>query len=630
MALFKICRGNESNLPVAKTDGWAYFCTDTGNFFIDWSDTTGAVNRVQINADSSYSLRYLNGSEYVEVDASVVDAHIKNKSNPHGVTKAQVGLGNVNNTSDANKPVSTAQATAIADAKKAGTDAQDDIDAHAANKSNPHGVTAAQAGADPEGTASSLVGSHNTNTSAHNDIRLLVTDLTNRLNALANSDDTTLDQMAEIVAYIKNNKTLIDGVTTGKVNVTDIVNNLTTNVSNKPLSAAQGVALKAMIDAIDEVTVDSALSTTSTNPVQNKVVKAAIDQLSTNIGKKSDSGHTHDYPVDSVNGKTGAVTLSASDVGARPSNWMPTAADVGARPNTWMPTAADVGAFRNLGVNAMTFHDTTNNWSVIDNGYSYYNDYYLEDQPSQYGLLLHFNHFSEVFQIWRCLNAGPTYWRSGNASGWGSTWNKVYDTANKPTAADVGAVAKSGDTMTGELILPRLNVANSDWAQQIPFWNGSKEVGGIYRQNDNGLFVLYFRHPNAAAQEYYCMPLPNASISENKWYDILTSKNPVTIAQGGTGASDIWNALANLGLPFFRTYYFNNCSTPLLTLQNNYNSIDNVACLIYCVCNGTYYALVGFKVDNYCAFLEIGYGGSTMYKYRNANGTWTMHTYDSI
>ena len=39
--------------------------------------------------------------------------HTGNKSNPHGVTKAQVGLGNVNNTSDADKPVSTAQQKAI-------------------------------------------------------------------------------------------------------------------------------------------------------------------------------------------------------------------------------------------------------------------------------------------------------------------------------------------------------------------------------------------------------------------------------------------------------------------------------------------------------------------------------------
>ena len=75
-----------------------------------------------------------------------VDSHIGNKSNPHGVTKAQVGLGNVNNTSDADKPVSTAQATAIADAKAAGTNAQTNLTTHMQNMSNPHGVTRDQLG----------------------------------------------------------------------------------------------------------------------------------------------------------------------------------------------------------------------------------------------------------------------------------------------------------------------------------------------------------------------------------------------------------------------------------------------------------------------------------------------------
>ncbi len=54
----------------------------------------------------------------------ITNEHIGNKSNPHGVTKAQLGLNNVDNTSDMDKPVSTLQAAAIADAKKAGTDAQ--------------------------------------------------------------------------------------------------------------------------------------------------------------------------------------------------------------------------------------------------------------------------------------------------------------------------------------------------------------------------------------------------------------------------------------------------------------------------------------------------------------------------
>jgi hypothetical protein len=44
---------------------------------------------------------------------SNLTAHINDKSNPHGVTKVQVGLGNVDNTSDLSKPISTATQTAL-------------------------------------------------------------------------------------------------------------------------------------------------------------------------------------------------------------------------------------------------------------------------------------------------------------------------------------------------------------------------------------------------------------------------------------------------------------------------------------------------------------------------------------
>ena len=110
--------------------------------------------------------------------------------------------------------------------------------------------TAEDVGADPDGTAENKVVAHNVSEVAHNDIRLLVSALTERLNALANSTDEDLDQLAEIVAYIKANKTLIDSITTSKVSVADIIDNLTTSVSNKPLSAKMGVELKKLIDAI--------------------------------------------------------------------------------------------------------------------------------------------------------------------------------------------------------------------------------------------------------------------------------------------------------------------------------------------------------------------------------------------
>ena len=236
------------------------------------------------------------------------------------------------------------------------------------------------------------ISTHNTNTEAHNDIRKLITGLTNRLNALADSDDTTLDQLSEIVAYIKSNRSLIDGITTSKVNVNDIINNLTTNVTNKPLSAAQGVALKALIDAITVPTKVSELendsgyltSFTETDPTVPAWAKAASKPTYTasevglgnvgnfkavstvasqgltdteksnaraNIGAGTSSltigttastaaagNHTHTaanvgaVPTSrTVNGKalSANITLTASDVSARPSSWMPSASDVG-------------------------------------------------------------------------------------------------------------------------------------------------------------------------------------------------------------------------------------------------------------------------------------------------------------
>lgn len=45
--------------------------------------------------------------------AEQLQAHLSNYNNPHQVTKAQIGLGNVDNTSDADKPVSTATQAAL-------------------------------------------------------------------------------------------------------------------------------------------------------------------------------------------------------------------------------------------------------------------------------------------------------------------------------------------------------------------------------------------------------------------------------------------------------------------------------------------------------------------------------------
>lgn len=77
----------------------------------------------------------------LKADKTGLTTHTGNTNNPHSVTKAQIGLGNVDNTSDLNKPISTAVQTAL-NSKASNTD----LTNHTGNVSNPHKVTASQIG----------------------------------------------------------------------------------------------------------------------------------------------------------------------------------------------------------------------------------------------------------------------------------------------------------------------------------------------------------------------------------------------------------------------------------------------------------------------------------------------------
>lgn len=165
----------------------------------------------------------------------------------------------------------------------------------------PPNQTAEQVGADPKGTAATVVGEHNVDTEAHNDLREELKSLSDRLNAFFDSDDTTLDELSEIVAYITSNKTLIEAITTSKVNVTDIVNNLTTNVIDKPLSAAQGIVLKGLIDTLSN-------NLANYQPKGNYALRDEIPTVPTNVSAfVNDSGYLTQHQ--DISGKLDASKL---------------------------------------------------------------------------------------------------------------------------------------------------------------------------------------------------------------------------------------------------------------------------------------------------------------------------------
>lgn len=93
--------------------------SDWGNIAGDITEQTDLVDFVNAAVAAEANIRSQADQQLqanIDNVAADLSTHEQDTNNPHNVTKAQVGLGNVDNTSDADKPVSTAQATAISDA----------------------------------------------------------------------------------------------------------------------------------------------------------------------------------------------------------------------------------------------------------------------------------------------------------------------------------------------------------------------------------------------------------------------------------------------------------------------------------------------------------------------------------
>lgn len=105
------------------------------------SNLTQAALDLKANSSDVYTKTETNTLLNAKANESDLISHEENVNNPHRVTKAQVGLENVDNTSDLNKPISTATQSALnLKANEA------DLESHINNKENPHEVTKTQVG----------------------------------------------------------------------------------------------------------------------------------------------------------------------------------------------------------------------------------------------------------------------------------------------------------------------------------------------------------------------------------------------------------------------------------------------------------------------------------------------------
>ena len=119
--------------------------------------------------------------------------------------------------------------------------------------------------------------------------------------------------------------------------------------------------------------------------------------------------------------------------------------------------------------------------------------------------------------------------------------------------ANLGAVNKAGDTMTGQLNLPRIRVAGiNDYPTYEFKANSQTDIAAMMQTGSTNMWGVYeypkeFDGQSTRYYEGYLLPEPSTGLTKNTNYKILTTKAPVSVAQGGTGATTAARALTNLG-----------------------------------------------------------------------------------
>ena len=258
--------------------------------------------------------------------------HLANKNNPHGVTKAHIGLGNVDNTSDADKPVSTATQTAI-------DGVSDSVTTHTSDKNNPHGVTKTQLGLGnvnntsdtnkPVSTAQqAAIDSAYANANAYTDQKVA---------NLINGAPSTLDTLKEIADAMKNNESVVEALEESigaKANQTEVnshTGNATIHVTSSDKSSWNSAVTnshthsnKSVLDGITSALVtawNNAVThakTTGGNPhnvtLSNLGVSATAAELNYCDGVTSNiqtqiNSHTHSYLPLTGGTLTGGLTI---------------------------------------------------------------------------------------------------------------------------------------------------------------------------------------------------------------------------------------------------------------------------------------------------------------------------------
>jgi hypothetical protein len=173
----------------------------------NFATSTATLIGSKANASDVYT-KSQSDSNFEPKNANI-QSHISDTSNPHSTTKAQVGLGNVDNTSDSAKPISVATQSALdlkADSASVYSKTQvytktesdsnfesknSNIQSHIASTSNPHSTTKAQVGLGNVDNTSDISKPISSATQVALDLKANSSDVISELDLKANQSDVT-------------------------------------------------------------------------------------------------------------------------------------------------------------------------------------------------------------------------------------------------------------------------------------------------------------------------------------------------------------------------------------------------------------------------------------------------------
>lgn len=140
--------------------------------------------------------------------------------------------------------------------------------------------------------------------------------------------------------------------------------------------------------------------------------------------------------------------------------------------------------------------------------------------------------------------------------------------AATPAAAltNLGALSLNGGALSGPLTSTNYK---SEYGYE--FYKNNTAFGGMYYDDYNGINQIYIdEFTTNAKRECYLFPAPTNTSNTAQYYDILTTKNTISIAQGGTGAT------TRLGAA--ESFYTENVSAPTHIVGLNISSGSIINC----------------------------------------------------